>query len=300
MLEMFRARDRMPEPRIVPWAGEFVGKYLISAIQACRMCGDKELEPFVSRVVDELISTQAEDGYLGPFARKDRLLGNWDLWGHYHVIEALLLWNERTGDKKALEACTRAADLICKTYLDSGRRVFDAGSHEMNMAVIHGLGMLYRATGSERYFRLMREIEKDWERAGDYFRAGLAGADFYRTPRPRWESLHDLQGLAELYRITGDERYKKAFVSLWKSIARLDRHTRAASHRVSKRWGIPMRKARLKLVARLPGWPFRSTCSGSRATLLPLTSSSFPRSTACLERSTPRAAGGRTTRPWMA
>jgi hypothetical protein len=175
-------------------------------------------------VVDELISTQAEDGYLGPFAKKDRLLGNWDLWGHYHVMEALLLWNERTGDKKALEACTRAADLICNTYLEGGRRVFDAGSHEMNMAVIHGLGMLYRATGSERYFRLMREIEKDWERAGDYFRTGLAGTDFYRTPRPRWESLHDLQGLVELYRITGDERYKKAFVSLWKSIARLDRH----------------------------------------------------------------------------
>src|SRR3989454_476183 len=84
--------------------------------------------------------------------------------------------------------------------------------------------MLYRATGDERYFRLMRGIEKDWERAGDYFRAGLAGTDFFRTPRPRWESLHDLQGLVELYRITGDERYKKAFVSLWKSIARLDRH----------------------------------------------------------------------------
>ena len=37
LLEMFRVRDRQPEPQLVPWAGEFVGKYLISAIQALRM-----------------------------------------------------------------------------------------------------------------------------------------------------------------------------------------------------------------------------------------------------------------------
>jgi hypothetical protein len=37
MLEMFRVRDRQPVPNLVPWAGEFVGKYLISAIQALRM-----------------------------------------------------------------------------------------------------------------------------------------------------------------------------------------------------------------------------------------------------------------------
>jgi hypothetical protein len=34
MLEMFRLRDREPVPQLVPWAGEFVGKYLISAVQA--------------------------------------------------------------------------------------------------------------------------------------------------------------------------------------------------------------------------------------------------------------------------
>lgn len=41
MLEMFRLRDRQPAPQIVPWAGEFVGKCLISAIQALRMTVSK-------------------------------------------------------------------------------------------------------------------------------------------------------------------------------------------------------------------------------------------------------------------
>ncbi|MBN1421305.1 MAG: glycoside hydrolase family 127 protein, partial [Planctomycetes bacterium] len=155
-------------------------------------------------------------------------LGHWDLWGHYHAILALLAWHARTGDPAALAAARAAGGCICATYLDTGRRVIDAGSTEMNMACIHGLGALYRATGEERFLRMMREIEKDWERAGDYLRTGLAGTPFWRTPSPRWESLHDLQGLVELFRITGDARYRDAFVSHWRSIARSDRHPSGA------------------------------------------------------------------------
>ncbi len=228
MLAMFKVRDRAPVPELVPWAGEFVGKYLISAVQALSMSDDTRLRECVAGVVQAFIATQAEDGYLGPFKKSERLLGNWDLWGHYHAILALLMWHEVSGDKAALEAACRAADLACKTFLDGTKRVADAGSPEMNMAIAHGLGKLYRATGNERYLHLMREIERDWEKAGDYFRTGLAGVSFYRTPRPRWESLHDVQALLELYRITGDARYKTALLNLWESIRRGDRHPSGA------------------------------------------------------------------------
>ncbi len=222
MIQMFRMRDRKPVPELVPWAGEFAGKYLISAVQALRLTQSDELRSLVKGFVKELLSTQAEDGYLGPFPRTDRLRGNWDLWGHYHILEGLLLWYEMTGDPDALFACRRIADLVCRTYLDQPQRVFDAGSHEMNMAIIHGLALLYRECPEERYLLMIREIEKDWERAGDYLRTGLEGVDFFATPRPRWESLHDLQGLAELWRITGDRKYRESFAHHWRSIARWD------------------------------------------------------------------------------
>jgi len=224
MIEMFRVRDRAPTPNLVPWAGEFVGKYLISAIQALRMTDNPALKKQVAEVVAELIASQANDGYLGPFPKAIRLKANWDLWGHYHCMEALLMWHDDTGDEAALTACRRAADLICRTFLEQPLRVVDAGSHEMNMAVIHGLGQLYRHTGEARYLRMMHEIEKDWERAGDYLRSGVNGLEFFQSPRPRWESLHDLQGLLELYRITGEEKYRVAFEHHWRSIARWDRH----------------------------------------------------------------------------
>ncbi|MEW6157195.1 MAG: beta-L-arabinofuranosidase domain-containing protein [Verrucomicrobiota bacterium] len=223
MIQMFHQRDRQPAPQLVPWAGEFVGKYLISAIQALRLTTNPQLKETTRRVIAQLIASQADDGYLGPFPKAERLQGHWDLWGHYHCMWALLMWHELTEDAAALQSCRRAADLVCRTFLGTGRRVYDAGSHEMNMAIIHALGWLHRRTRDPRYLEMMREIEKDWERAGDYFRTGLAGQEFFQTPRPRWESLHDLQGLIELYRITGDERYATAFGHHWRSILRWDR-----------------------------------------------------------------------------
>ncbi len=223
MLEMFRVRDRKPEPQLVPWAGEFVGKYLISSVQALRMSDDPRLRAQAAKVVAELIATQADDGYLGPFPKNVRLLKNWDLWGHYHAIQALLLWHEQTGDPAALAAARKAGDLVCNTFLDTGKRVFDTGDSEMNMSILTGMAMLHRFTGEPRYLRMAREVEKDWERAGDYLRAGLDGREYYRSPKPRWESLHDLQGLVEMWRITGEPKYREAFEHHWRSIRRWDR-----------------------------------------------------------------------------
>lgn len=222
LLDMFARRDAGGKPDLVPWAGEFVGKYLISGVQAMRMSDDPKLHQTLQDIVDRLAELQAEDGYLGPWPQKERLRGHWDLWGHYHVMLGLMLWHEHTDDEQAVAVARRMADLICDTCLDTGFRVIDAGSHEMNMSVIHGMARIYRKTGNPRYLRMTEQILKDFEKAGDYYRTGLAGKEFYRTPRPRWESLHALQGMVELYRITGDETFRTAFLHHWASMRRFE------------------------------------------------------------------------------
>jgi DUF1680 family protein len=212
MLQMFRDRDRHPVRDLVPWAGEFAGKYLISAVQGYRLTRDQRLQEHVDRFVWELIDTQAEDGYLGAFPRSYRLTGRtiksnseegftWDAWNHYHVMLGLLLWHEETGDEAALAACRKVAP-------------------------IHVFCLLYERTGAARYLQLAREIERDFETppAGDYVRTALQGLEFFEMPKPRWESLHDIQGIAELYFITGEDRYRRAFEHIWRSIVRTDRH----------------------------------------------------------------------------
>jgi DUF1680 family protein len=222
LLDMFARRDSGIKPDLVPWAGEFVGKYLISGVQAMRMSDDPKWRQTLQTVVDRLVELQADDGYLGPWPKNERLRGHWDLWGHYHVMLGLMLWHEQTGDDQAALAAERIAKKVCDTCLDSGFRVRDAGSPEMNMSVVHGLGRLYRKTGKPAYLEMAREVLKDFESAGDYYRTGLAGREFYRTPRPRWESLHCLQGLVELYRITGDESFRASFLHHWASMRRFD------------------------------------------------------------------------------
>lgn len=243
MLEIFRDRDRQPRRDLVPWAGEFAGKYLTSAVQVLRLTGDAGLKHVVADFVDRLVQLQDEEGYLGPWPEGSHLTGEapnvmgkgghtWDAWGHYHIMLGLLLWYEESGDKKVLACVERIADLICRKFSGEKRpRLVDTGSTEMNLAVIHALCLLYQKTKTGRVLDMARQIVEEFAAqgpegplAGDYVRTALAGQEFYQTPKPRWESLHPIMGLVELYWITGEERYRRAFEHIWWSIVKLDRH----------------------------------------------------------------------------
>ncbi|HEV8607181.1 MAG TPA: beta-L-arabinofuranosidase domain-containing protein [Tepidisphaeraceae bacterium] len=234
ILAMFRDRDKQPYRDFLPWSGEFAGKYLTAGAQVLRLTGDNRLRAHLQKFVDELVTLQDTDGYLGPFPKDSHLTGKapncgggtWDAWGHYHIMLGLLLWHESTGDAKALLCARRIGDLLCEKFLGPDKRILDTGSAEMNHAPIHTLALLYRKTGEKRYLDLAQEIVEEFSLpgAGDYLRVALAGKSFYQTPKPRWESLHPIMGLIEMHRITGNADYRRAFEQLWWSIAEYDRH----------------------------------------------------------------------------
>ena len=225
ILEMFRDRDRLPRRDLVSWAGEFAGKYLTGGVQVYRLTRDPELKAVLADFARELVSLQAEDGYLGPWPKADRLTGRapnagkaggdtWDAWGHYHVMLGLILWHEETGDPQTLACAARIGDLLCDKFLGNKKpRLVDTGSTEMNLAPVHGLCLLYRHTHNPRHLELAQQIVGEFAAvnsdgrplAGDYLNAALAGKEFYETSKPRWESLHPILGLVELYYLTGDE-----------------------------------------------------------------------------------------------
>jgi DUF1680 family protein len=221
MVEVFTHRLNLTDDD-VQWAGEFAGKYLISAVQSLNLTSNADLERVTNQFVEQLIATQGADGSLGlPLA--------WDLWGQYHVMLGLLRWYERTGDASALNACKRAADLMCARYL--GRVYAIASDHpddaEKNQAIAHVLALLYEHTGEAKYLDLVHGIEFEWTQpplGGNFLENALAGRDFFAGGRPRWESLHDVQAIAELYFITGNQRYRQAFEQIWTNIRALDRH----------------------------------------------------------------------------
>ena len=252
MLEMFRDRDRRPLRDMVMWAGEYVGKYLTGAVQVLRLTGDPGLKQVIAEVIGELVSLQAEDGYLGPWPTEWALMNRapncmrgaplwnpeeggdtWDAWGHYHITLALLLWHEDTGDAAALDCARRMADRLCAQYLDAkSPRLVETGWTEVNLAPAHSLALLYKVTGEGRYLELAEQLVGEFASrddsgkaiAGDYLEGTLAGLEFFELPNTRWEGLHPMMALAELHTITGDARYGDAFTRLWWSITATDRH----------------------------------------------------------------------------
>lgn len=239
MLEMFRDRDASPLREMVPWAGEFAGKYLTGAVQVLRVTGDPTLKAWLKEFVRRLTALQDEDGYLGPWPKQCRLtnmnsvgMHTWDTWSHYHLMLGLMFWHEETRDKQALRCVTGMADLICRKYLGRKKtRLVATGATEMNLAPVHAFAMLYRKTKNERYLEMALQIVDEFAAggrkgplAGDYLRQALRGTEFFQTPKPRWESLHPIMGLAELHWITGEDQYRQAFEQIWWSIVKLDRH----------------------------------------------------------------------------
>ena len=239
ILEMFRDRDASPVRAGVEWCGEFAGKYLTSAVQILRITADPALKASLRQFVRRLISFQDTDGYLGPWTRACRLTnkdhtgtGNWDTWSHYHIMMGLTLWHEVTRDADALTAATKIADALCRKYLGNKKpRLVDTPYTEMNLAPAHVLPILHRKTRDERYLKLARQFVDEFAAknrkgplAGDYLNLALAGIEYHKTPKPRWESLHPVMALAELYWATGDPKFRDAYAQIWWSNLRFDRH----------------------------------------------------------------------------
>jgi DUF1680 family protein len=134
--------------------------------------------------------------------------------------------------KEALACATGIADLLCRKYLGKKKPpLIDTGNNAFNMAPVHSLALLYRQTGAGKYLDMALQIvnefaakNKDGEQAGDYLQQALDGKEFFQTPCPRWESLHQIMAMAELYWITDEEKYRQAFEQIWWSIVKLDRH----------------------------------------------------------------------------
>lgn len=242
LTQMFRDRDRRPVRKLMPWSGEFAGKYLLGALHIWELTRDPRLAETIELIVDEVVAAQGADGYLGPFPSETRLTGdNWDLWGQYHVLYALLRHYQVTGTTRSLEAAARCADLLCATFGPGRARILHG--QQMNMGLVHGLALLYRQVPHPEYLATAQWIVADSDAPGgvQFMRAARRGKEFFQFGEAanRWEILHFAQGLAELYWLTGETTYRDAFSHLYDSIRRLDRHNTGGFSTLEKAVGTP-------------------------------------------------------------
>ena len=237
ILDMFAERDTKPYRDLLPWSGEFAGKYLTGAHTIYSLNHNEQLKDYVVRFIEELLTYVDEDGYIGCFQKACHLTGaysqtpsvtgaTWDAWSHYHILMGLLLWTDELDRTDWQAAIYKIADLFLRTFYTGNRRLVDIGSTEMNLAPIHIFALLYARTGNESYRRFCEEILQDLSAptAGDYIRHSRKGLEYYQCPKPRWESLHIIQGIAAFGKAINDPSLEQVAHQIFHSILRTDVH----------------------------------------------------------------------------
>ena len=266
IIDAYRTRNRTPLRELVPWEGEFAGKYLTGLVETYRLLPTKRLRGQITDFVAYLVSFQDDDGYLAPWPDSCKLTGKapnvrkvpgekegetWEGWGFYHILIGLLGWHDVHNDQEALEAACKLGDLIVRKRPAKGRDLSDLGPPEKSLSLMHAFCLLYEVTGSKRYLDMARQARRgdDPGECADWPEGILNDLPLFRTEHPRWESLHMLQSLPILYYATGRERYRSAFEHAWWNLVRYDVHNTGGFSTDENAVGSPYREGSIESCA---------------------------------------------------
>ena len=226
LVEPFRNRT---ESRL--WQSEFWGKWFTSAVLAYKYRPEPALRKVLDSAVDQLIETQTPDGYIGNYA-PEKHLEQWDIWGRKYTMLGLLDYYEVTRDKRSLTSARKVADHLIKEIRESDGLVVTKGNYRGMAAssVLEPILKLYSLTRDEKYLNFAKQIVNEWETPLGPHLISKAGVDVSkRFPAPKswyspeqgqkaYEMMSCYEGLLELYRITGEKKYKEAVEKTWRNI----------------------------------------------------------------------------------
>jgi len=225
-------------PKSGQWRGEFWGKYMLSVIAAARYYHSEELKERIALAVNGLLSHMDEDGYLGTYEHSDFVVGNnWNIWSRKYTLWGLLESWELLQDAKILEAAKKFTDqLISEVGPDAVDIVTTGNFYGMpSTSILQPIVKLYNATGEEKYLNYAKYIVKQWAQhpdgLPDILNKGLSGKPvnnwFPETDSYQWAKGYEftscVEGLIELYKVTGTEDYFKAVKNIHEVLVKYER-----------------------------------------------------------------------------
>ncbi|MBQ8642907.1 MAG: glycoside hydrolase family 127 protein [Clostridia bacterium] len=232
--DQFRIQDDDKTP-VGMWRGEFWGKWVISACRVARYQRNNELKAFLHEAALRLLSLARPDGYIGTYRDPENFYPcdvrtgratvgwdcnwNWNLWCRKYTLWGLLECYLLTEDPAILEGAVRFSDQLIDMLHRKGAAPGDTGTFNglPTGSIMKPMLILYRLTENRRYLDFALEIAAGWERADgrvpNLIANGLAGKpvhEWYQLPE-KWAKAYEmmscLDGLLELYRVTGTEKY---------------------------------------------------------------------------------------------
>ena len=214
------------------WQTEFWGKYMHSAAPFWTFTKCPRLKSQIDAGVENVISAQLDDGYIGNYAKERRSATEaWDVWGIKYTMLGLLHYYDMVKEqnpaaaKRAIESCKRLCDYLIKSVgPESNLKIAHTGNYagQPSCSSLEPVMWLYNRTQEKRYLDFasfivsqMTEVE-DGPRLLDLAQKGVPVADRsvlpkkgniwsgVRTNRGKaYEMMSCYQGLIEYYEVTG-------------------------------------------------------------------------------------------------
>jgi len=223
------------------WQGEYWGKWIIGACRVCRYSHDESLKEFIRKASHTLITFQRDDGYIGTYKNSENMLladpekvfeyygfksqWNWNVWCRKYTLWGLLEAYMLIGDKEILDAAKGHASHLIGELRRLGYHLCDVGTFKGLPAgsILKPMLILYRITEDEKYLDFCLEEAKMWEREDNSI-PNIISNCLKNIPIHEWypdsyewaktyEMMSCFDGLCELYRVTGNEKYLKTVVN---------------------------------------------------------------------------------------
>jgi len=146
------------EKSIMWWNAETIGNWWDGFVRHAFLVDDEESKKQSKKIVENLLASQDEDGYIGIY--KDNLRyqhdgSNGELWAQTTAFRMLLAYYDFTKDERVLEAVERAMALTMSQYNDTAKNPFELknafGGATHGLMLTDVCETLYRITGNMVY-----------------------------------------------------------------------------------------------------------------------------------------------------
>jgi len=191
---------------------------------------------------------------------------NWNVWCRKYTLWGLLEAADLLDDRHILDCADRMAEQLLDDLEALGVRLKDTGvmSGMPSCSILKPMLILYRLTGKGRYLDFARSAADEWERedgecpnllkkaldavspirwfdrdrspaAREVFSGG-EGTDGDEWIAKAYEMMSCFDGICELYRVTGEEKYLRAAERYWEGLDRYERNVMGSVSYCERFW----------------------------------------------------------------
>ena len=246
------------KPGSHPWQGEHIGKWLHSSILSIqnqtilnknadwrteKLKNNKEK---IDKLVNRLLATQLENGYMGTYAEENRFMKmlenksmsmvgsdmgflkfGWDVWTHRYNLYGLLTYEKYYPNKKVIDACRKMGDLLIEVFGEGKADITKYGTRQgiSSMTILESIVMLYERTLDKKYLDFAEHLVKVSEQNSKLRLMGNMlerGSVVNSGDGKAYQLMANLLGYLRLYRCTGKEKYLTTVLNGWEQIK--DKH----------------------------------------------------------------------------